>query len=121
MVVQILIAKRDPEHPLTDQRHHLVLNEFRTPHVVKAQRKPIHHPDGAICRAQKQRPGIRGDRASVERRDHLASLHGGKIQTIPGYTLSASGRSANHRKFVAVQRFSLIRSPNSLNSVRKAR
>ena len=78
MVVQILIAKRDPEHPLTDQRHHLVLNEFRTPHVVKAQRKPVHHPDGAICRAQKQRPGIRGDRASVERRDHLASLHGGK-------------------------------------------
>ena len=69
VVVQILVAKRDPEHPLTDQRHHLVLNEFRTSHVVKARRKPVHHPDGAICRAQKQRPGIRGDRASVERRE----------------------------------------------------
>ena len=43
-------VKRDPEHPLTDQRHYLVLNEFRTSHVVKARRKPIHHPDGAICR-----------------------------------------------------------------------
>jgi len=45
----------------------------------------------------------------------------GQIQTIPGYTLSASGRSANHREFVAAQRFSLIRSSDSLNSVRKAR
>jgi hypothetical protein len=26
VVVQIFIAKRDPEHPLTDQCHHLVLN-----------------------------------------------------------------------------------------------
>jgi protein-L-isoaspartate O-methyltransferase len=45
----------------------------------------------------------------------------GQIQTIPGYTLSASGRSANHREFVAAQRFSLIRSSDSLSNVRKAR
>ena len=30
VVVQILIAKRDPEHPLTDQRHDLVLDQFRS-------------------------------------------------------------------------------------------
>ena len=76
--VVVVQAKRNPEHPLTDQCHHLVLNEFRAPHVVKARRKPTHHPDGEICRAQKQRPGIRGDRASVKGRNHLPSLHGGK-------------------------------------------
>jgi hypothetical protein len=35
VVVEILIAKRNPEHPLADQRHHLVLDQFRAPHVVK--------------------------------------------------------------------------------------
>jgi hypothetical protein len=38
----------------------LVLNEFRTPRIVKARRKLIHHPDGAICRAQKQRRELTG-------------------------------------------------------------
>jgi hypothetical protein len=42
-------------------------------------------------------------------------------RAVPGYTLSASGRSGNHQKFVAAQRLSLIRSPDSPSSVRKAR
>ena len=80
VVVQILIAKRNSKHPLADQRHHLVLNKFRTPHIVKARRKPIHHPDGAIRRAQQQRSGIRRDRARVKRRDHCAAFHGAKFK-----------------------------------------
>ena len=31
VVVEILIAKRNPEHPLADQRRDLVLDQFRAP------------------------------------------------------------------------------------------
>ena len=105
VVVEILVAKRDPEHPLPDQRHHLVLDQFRTPHVVKARRKPIHQPDRAIRRAQKQRTGIRRDRATIERRHHLRVLQQVQIQTNLGYTLSASGRSSNQRKSLSHNNF----------------
>jgi hypothetical protein len=55
-VVEILIAKRNPEHPLADQRHHLVLDQFRAPHVVKARGQSIHHPDRAIRCANSSAP-----------------------------------------------------------------
>jgi hypothetical protein len=42
VVVEILVAERDPEHPLTHQSRHTVLDQLGTPRVVKARRKPIH-------------------------------------------------------------------------------
>ncbi len=82
VVVEILIAKRNPEHPLADQRHHLVLDQFRAPHVVKARGQSIHHPDRAIRRAQQQRSGIRRDRARIERRYHRAAFNRFKSKEI---------------------------------------
>ena len=55
VVVQILIAQRDPKHPLPDQGRDLVLDQFRAPHVVKERCLPIHYSDRTIRRAQKQR------------------------------------------------------------------
>ena len=40
---EILITERDPKHPLTDQSHDLVLNEVRTPHIVKTAGESLHH------------------------------------------------------------------------------
>jgi hypothetical protein len=82
VVVEILIAKRNPEHPLADQRHHLVLDQFRAPHVVKARGQSIHHPDRAIRCAQQQRSGIRRDRAPIERRHHRAAFNRFKSKEI---------------------------------------
>ena len=31
VVVEILIAERNPEHPLADQRHHLMFDQLRAP------------------------------------------------------------------------------------------
>ena len=31
VVVEVLVAERDPEHPLADQRRHLMLDQLRTP------------------------------------------------------------------------------------------
>jgi hypothetical protein len=82
VVVEVLIAKRDPEHPLADQRHDLVLDQLRAPHVVKARGQSIHHPYRTIRRAQKQRSGIRRDRARVERRYHRTAFNRFKSKEI---------------------------------------
>jgi hypothetical protein len=52
VVVEILVAKRDPENPLTDQGRDLMLDPLRMPLVVKARRKPVHHSDRSIGRSQ---------------------------------------------------------------------
>ncbi len=53
VVVDVLIAERDGEHPLADQGGDLVLDPFRTPLVVKARRKPIHQINVTIGGSQK--------------------------------------------------------------------
>jgi hypothetical protein len=82
VVVEILVAERDSKHPLPHQRHQLVLDPLRTPHVVEARRKPIRQPDRAIGRSKKQRTGIRRDRATVERRHNFTSLDGCKSEQV---------------------------------------
>jgi hypothetical protein len=78
VVVEVLIAERDAEHPLADQGHHLMLDQVLATYIVKARRKPLRHPDRPIGRSQQQRPGLRRDGAAVERRHHLAAFHGCK-------------------------------------------
>jgi hypothetical protein len=80
VVVEILVAERDPEHPLADQCRHLVLNPLRAPLVVKARRKPSHQIDRPVGRPQKQRASIRRYQAGIERRVHRAAFNGSKIK-----------------------------------------
>ena len=54
VVIEILIAERDPKHPLADQGGDLVLDQVGPSLVVKARCKPIDHADRTIGRAQKQ-------------------------------------------------------------------
>lgn len=80
VVVEILIAKCDGENPLADQRCDLVLNQFRSPLVVKARRKPIHQSDRPIRRAQKQSPRIRRHQPGIKRGFHSAAFNRSKIE-----------------------------------------
>ena len=59
VVVQVLVAQRDPEHPLAHQRRDLMLDQILDAAVVKARGKPIHQLERTIRRPQKQRAGIR--------------------------------------------------------------
>jgi hypothetical protein len=59
VVVEILVAERHPEHALTDQGRNLMFVSS-TPLVVKARRKPVHHSDRPIGRAEKQRACVGG-------------------------------------------------------------
>jgi hypothetical protein len=105
VVVQILIAKRDPEHPLTDQCHHLVLNKFRTPHVVKARRKPTHHPhhpDGEICRAQGRRAASEVAPASMIKQLSRPEFSGAHVAEVTGPVgISLRGFTASPRRAAA--------------------
>ncbi len=80
VVVEILVAERDPKHPLTDQGRDLVLNQISPPLVVKARGKPSRHSDRAIRRSQKQRSRIRRHQAGIKCRFHSAAFNGSKIK-----------------------------------------
>ncbi len=82
MVIEILIAERDPEHPLTQQGRDLMFDQLLAPCVVKAGGKPLRQFDRMIRRPQKQRAGIRGDRPAVERRHNFASFNRCKSEQI---------------------------------------
>jgi hypothetical protein len=84
VVVEILIAQRDPEHPLSHKGHDLMLDQVRVPRVVKAPGKPVHQPDRTARRPKKQPSGIRGNHAAVECRHNLATFHGCKFERIRG-------------------------------------
>jgi len=75
VVVEILVAQRNPVHPLTDQRRYLMLDQFRTSRVVKTPRKPIDQSGRRSCRPKQQRAGIRRDRPTVKCSHHLAACN----------------------------------------------
>src|SRR5215471_17964148 len=52
VVVQVLIAKRNPKHPLPNQSHNLVFDQILLSDIVKARREPAHHPNRTIRLAQ---------------------------------------------------------------------
>jgi hypothetical protein len=66
--------------PLTEQGRDLMLDVFRTPLVMKARRKPVHHSDRSIGRSQQQRSGVGSDQPGIECRFHTAAFHGSKIK-----------------------------------------
>ena len=104
---QVLIAQRQSEDALADQRLDLVLDQLLAARVTKAGGKAIIEPDRPIGRAEQQRPCIRG-----------ARLRPLQIQTNPGYTLFASGRSANPANMLNAQQVSLIRRLDAPHSLR---
>ena len=57
VVVQILVAEGDAEHPLADQRADVVNDAPRRPPVGKAGGEPVDQLDRLVGRAQQQRPG----------------------------------------------------------------
>jgi hypothetical protein len=58
VVVQVLIAKRNPKHPLPNQSHDLVLDQILLSHIVKARRESEHHPDRTIRLAHSNRQKV---------------------------------------------------------------
>ena len=78
MIIHVLIAQRDGEHPLGHHRAHLVDHPVLRPAVAEAHSEAIDQTDRPVRRAQEQRPGVRGHRPAVERRHHATPFDAGK-------------------------------------------
>jgi hypothetical protein len=118
VVVEILVAERDSEYPLADQRRHLVLDQFRPPGIGKARRKPPDQPNHPVRRSQQQRPGVRGDRPAVEPRHHRTPFHAGKTKQVCGTLCRHRGSPPVWDKLLLHNNFLRFRAPIHLQSLR---
>jgi hypothetical protein len=82
VVDQVLVAQRNPHHPLTHQTRHLVHHQFGRAMIGEAAGKALDQPDLLIGGAEQHRPGLRGHRATVKRGHHLPSYNRCKAEQI---------------------------------------
>ena len=82
VIVEVFVPERDPKHPLTDQRSHLVLDQLRTPPISKARRKATNQINRAIRRSQKQRSRIRRHQSGIKCRNDWATFNHSKIKLL---------------------------------------
>ena len=82
MVDKVLVTERDPEHPLPNQRRHLMLDPSGIALVPKAHREALHQSDCPIGCAQEQRPRIRRDRPAIEPGHHRPARHTCKAEQV---------------------------------------
>ena len=80
VIVEVLVAQRQAEDPLPNQRLDLVLDKAGVAPVGEARRKPAHQPKAAIHLAQQQRAGVRGDVAAIEAGHHRAAFYRFKFE-----------------------------------------
>jgi hypothetical protein len=80
VVVQILIAHSQGEHPLAHQGGDLVLNPLRLAGVPEATRQPVDQTDRPIRRPQQQSPGVRRHHPTVEAGHHLTAFDTCKLE-----------------------------------------
>ena len=82
VVDQVLIAQRNPEHPLTHQAWHLVYHQVGHTVIREAVGKALDQSDLPIGGAEQHPPGLRGHHPAVERCHHLAPFNRCKAKQI---------------------------------------
>ena len=120
VVDEVLVAKRDPEYPLPDQRCHPMLDAGGIAFVSEALREPVHQPDHPIRRAQQQRAGIRRDPPAIEPGHHRPARHRCKAEPIRATLCGHRGTPLVQHKSLQHNNFASLRAPMHLPSVRNA-
>jgi hypothetical protein len=82
VVDQVLVAQGDPEHPLTHQARHRVLDQFGRPVIGETAGKALDQPELARGGAEQHGTGLRGHPAAVKPRHHLAPFNRCKTEQI---------------------------------------
>jgi hypothetical protein len=80
MIVEVLIAQRQAEHPLADQGLDAVLEQPRIATGGETGGDPPDQPEAAIQLPQKQPSRIRCDHSAIEPGHHLPALNGFKFE-----------------------------------------
>ena len=113
VVVEILVAKRDPEHPLA--RPASRPRARSSPRAARRESTP--QTDPSFRSHDPWPPAATLPHPTSPSRHQMPLPQGGlqqfQNQSILRYTLSASGLSSNRSKVVAAQQLSLIRSPDA--------
>jgi hypothetical protein len=118
VVVQVLVAERQAEHALADQRAHRMLDQHRRTRIAEAGREPIDQPDCSVRGAQQQRTGIRRDRPTIKRRDHAAPCDACKSKQIRATLCRHRGPPAKLVKSFSQNNFLRFSAPMHLPGVR---
>jgi hypothetical protein len=66
VIVQVLVAERDAEHTLADERGDRMLDEPRVSRVAEASSEPPDQIEPSVGGAEQQPAGVRRQRAAVE-------------------------------------------------------
>ena len=82
VVDQVLVAQRNPEHPLTHQARHLVYHQVGRTVIREATGKALDQSDLPIGSAEQHCPGLRGHRPTVKRRHHFPPFNRCKAKQI---------------------------------------
>ena len=118
MVDEVLVAQRDPPHPLADQRAHLMLDQCRRARIAEAAGEPLDQPDRPIRGAQQQCPGVRCDRPAIERSHDGTAFDACKSKQIRATLCRHRGISLDQRKLLWHNKFLRVRAPMHLTYVR---
>src|SRR6516162_9377159 len=113
MIVEVLVAECNRKYALTDQRRNLMLDQLRSPPVMKARRKPIDQSDRSIRRLQKQRASLRRHQATVKCGFHNPAFNHSKIERFWSTLCRHRGFLFESSKVAVAQRLSLIRNPDA--------
>ena len=120
VIDQILVAERDPEHPL---RHHGldgVLDQLGGPAITKAGGEPGHQANRPIGRAEQQCSGVRRNRAAIKPGHHLPPRDGCKTKPVTATLCRHRGAPLHRDKALSQKNYRRFRAPMHLPAVRNA-
>jgi hypothetical protein len=120
VVDQVLVAERDAEHPLPDQRRHLMHHSLRSPAVGEAGREAIDQPDCPVGRSEEQPTRARGNLAAVEIRHHRTAIDPCESHRLRATLCRHRGALLRGPKSLSQKHFPTFRTPMHLPSVRNA-
>lgn len=75
VVNEVVVAERQTEDPLAQQRFPAMFDKARITPVGEARRQPPNQAEALVDLSQQQRPGVRRDGAAVEPRHHCLAFH----------------------------------------------
>ena len=120
VVVEVLIAQRDAEHALRDERGDRVLDKPRVPSVAEASRKPPDQINPTIGRAQKQAARVRRQRSAIELSHHQAAFEPSKHPRFCATLRLHRATLSNQLKSFSQNNFCLIQRPDAPHNLRNA-
>ena len=118
MIVQVLVAERDAEHALPDERGDRVLDQPRISRVAEASGKPADQIEPSVGGAEQQAAGVRRQRAAVEFGHDRPAFDLCKQARFCATLRLHRATFLNRLKSFSQNNFCLIRRPDALSCLR---